>query len=363
MVRQQKSRFWIRLTQWEYWPIALANIPIVFCWLWYALRARKLFFFSAVNPAIPTGGVFGEAKIDILNRIPAKAIPLTVFSPQGQSIETTLQQMQRAGLEFPVVVKPNVGERGLLVKRIAEPETFREHILAHDIDWIIQELIDYPLEASVLYYRFPNQDQGYISSVCIKEFLSVIGDGVSTVERLMAQSDRAFLQIPRFRATETALLQSIPAAGETCILEKIGNHSRGTKFLDGNQLINPSMVEAFHQIGRTMEGIYYGRFDLRCTSTLDLKKGQNFKILEFNGVAGEPAHIYDPAVPILEKYRIYFRHWSIIFQIYQQQKRQKVPTMTWSELIAITRSYRAHLKTIQVGAVRRSDFHSDRNKK
>jgi hypothetical protein len=57
----------------------LTNIPVVFIWLWFALKARKLFFFTAVNPAIETGGVLGESKIIILNRIPKEVVPKTIF--------------------------------------------------------------------------------------------------------------------------------------------------------------------------------------------------------------------------------------------------------------------------------------------
>ena len=347
MAGKNKSRFWIKLTQWEYWPIWLAYIPIVFCWLGYAIRTRRLFFFSAVNPAIPTGGVFGEEKMDILDRIPRNAIPITVFVPKNQPFSDTVEAIQDSQLRFPLIAKPNVGERGLLVKRVASVEELQAHIGASAIDWIIQELIDYPLEASVLYYRYPERDEGYISSVCIKEFLSVTGDGQSTIEELMAENDRAFLQLPRFRDEQPERLQEIPEAGASIVLEKIGNHSRGTKFVDGSELITPAMVEAFHQVGRQMDGIHYGRFDLRCTSKQDLQRGFNFKILEFNGVAGEPAHIYDPKIPFLEKYRIYFRHWRVIYEIYLEQRKRQVPTMTISELRTINRSYQAHMRKIQ----------------
>ncbi len=48
----------------------IANIPTYFYWIYYAICARSLFFFSAANPAIETGGLFGESKEAIFDQIP-----------------------------------------------------------------------------------------------------------------------------------------------------------------------------------------------------------------------------------------------------------------------------------------------------
>ena len=47
----------------------------------------------------------------------------------------------------------------------------------------------------------------------------------------------------------------------------------------------------------------------------DLYTGQNIKIMELNGANSEPAHIYDPKMPILKAYRFLFNHWSNLYQI------------------------------------------------
>ena len=116
--RLEKSNFWLKLLHWEYWPIFLANIPVVLFWWWFALRSRRLFFFSAVNPAIETGGVLGERKIDILRRIPDAYIPITIFIEGGSKLEVVTEMLEQAKMQFPVVAKPNIGERGLMVKII-----------------------------------------------------------------------------------------------------------------------------------------------------------------------------------------------------------------------------------------------------
>jgi hypothetical protein len=84
----------------------------------FALRARRLFFFSAVNPVIETGGAWGESKSKILQRIPSSHVPATIFVQKGTDFQAVREKMQAAGLnEWPVIAKPDVGERGFWSKK------------------------------------------------------------------------------------------------------------------------------------------------------------------------------------------------------------------------------------------------------
>ncbi|MEP6789425.1 MAG: M24 family metallopeptidase, partial [Acidobacteriota bacterium] len=49
-----------KLTHWEYWPFGIIQAPLFFYYPWLALKSRSLFFFSASNPGILMGGMFGE---------------------------------------------------------------------------------------------------------------------------------------------------------------------------------------------------------------------------------------------------------------------------------------------------------------
>jgi hypothetical protein len=42
----------------------------------------------------------------------------------------------------------------------------------------------------------------------------------------------------------------------TLKVEPIGNHSRGTKFLDGTHLINEELVDVFRQIAQPLDGFF-----------------------------------------------------------------------------------------------------------
>ena len=328
-----------RLLHWEYWPIYIVNIPVVLFWLLFAVRSRALFFFSAANPAIETGGLFGESKINILHRIPSKYLPNTLFITKATSFEKLVQAIEAAGLSYPLIAKPDIGERGFAVCKVNNVEELKKYSKAHAFDFLIQEYVDYPEEVSILYHRMPVGGAGKVTSVCVKAMLSVMGDGQSAVHDLMLRQPRAKLQLARFEESFPELLKQIPAKGERVELEPIGNHCRGTQFLNGNQHIDESLHKVFDTIGQQMDGIYYGRFDMKCESIEGIKAGRNFKILEFNGVASEPAHVYDPSYPLLQKYRDIYQHWRIIYDISRQQRQRGIQGMSWREAVSGLRTY------------------------
>lgn len=323
----------------------LTNIPVVFIWLWFALKARKLFFFTAVNPAIETGGVLGESKINILNRIPKEVLPKTIFVSKEADFQGILLKMRSLKLKYPIIAKPNVGERGLLVTKIKSEAELHTYFQKNNIDFLIQEFVDLPFEWAVMHHRFPNSNKGKVTSICVKEPLRVEGDGTSNVRTLMGKNPRAILQLERFEKSFSELLNEVPEVGEFVELEPIGNHCRGTKFLNGNHLIDEKLTEVFNQIASKMEGVHYGRFDMKCESEEAVKNGQ-FKVLEYNGIAAEPAHIYDPEYPILKKYQDIYQHWKIIFEIYKVQRNNGEKSMTWAEMRASYSTYSNYMKSL-----------------
>ncbi|MEY3051582.1 MAG: hypothetical protein RLY31_1367 [Bacteroidota bacterium] len=336
------------MTNWEYWPMFLSNLPLVPIWLWFAIRAREAFFFSAVNPVIETGGLWGESKYNILRRIPAEHLPQTMFVPADRPREEVLSAIEAAGYTYPLIVKPDVGERGFLVARLESREELEGYLARYRLDLIVQEYVPGPLEIAVMYHRFPGERRGAVTSVCLKETLRVKGDGVTTVAGLLAKDPRGRLQRERLAQARPTLMSSVPEAGRVVEVEPIGNHSRGTKFLNGNHHIDAVLSGIFDGIACRMEDIHYGRFDIRCVSLEDLRAGRGFRILEFNGVGGEPAHIYDPSFPVLRKYRDIYRHWRIIYEIYRRQVRVGVRGMTFHEAWHQYKRYSHYKKRVGV---------------
>ncbi|MEM7656359.1 MAG: hypothetical protein AAF399_09545 [Bacteroidota bacterium] len=317
--------FLIRLRSWEYWPMHVVYMPVYVYWLYLSIRARAFIFFSAANPGIELGGFFDDAKWDLYQKIPERWIPKTCFIPESASHSETLAKIKKNGIHFPLIIKPNRGERGFLVEKIPDARTLESFMARHELEWIIQDYIAEPEEISVLYYRYPGQTSGGISSVTLKEFLHVTGNGHSTLEELILSYPRAKLQVDSLKGRFEDTWQQVIPQGQRIELMPIGNHSRGTTFLNGNAHIDADLLAIFDQISHELDGIYFGRFDMKCRSMEALKAGKDFYILEINGVKSEPTHIYQPGFSIWEAYRVLFRQWRTIFEISMANHARGVP--------------------------------------
>lgn len=331
------SPFFIRLRSWEYWPFAVVYAPVFVYWLWLSAKARSFFFFTASNPGIETGGLLGESKIDLLAQISDEFKPKTLFFTHGTSADKVIAQCNTNRLSFPVIAKPNAGERGWRVDKLTTEAELRAYAEESPIDFLVQGYVDEPLELGVFYYRFPgphpvNQTEGIVSSIVQKEFLSIRGNGRDTIETLIRQNDRAILQLATLQKLYGLRFGQVLPPGETMTLVSIGNHCRGTKFLNANHLITPELARVFDRISEPVAGFYYGRYDLRCRSVADLYAGKHIYVVELNGVGAEPAHIYQPGFSLWAGWRVLLQHWTVIYRISRENHRQGVAYMTFQEI-------------------------------
>ncbi|MEM6814989.1 MAG: hypothetical protein AAF600_11505 [Bacteroidota bacterium] len=315
----------IRLTHWEYWPFLVLYFPVFFYYLWLAFKHRSFFFFTASNPSIDFGGMVGEKKSDIFNLLPAEFIPETALINRGD-VFSAKKEAETIG--YPVIAKPNIGERGVWVSKISNQEELEKYTSNCPVDFLLQELIDYPIELGVFYVKFPNEEKGKITSIVRKNFLSVKGDGKRTVNQLLRKSDRAVLTADMESDFLKEIGDTIPLEGREVLVEPIGNHCRGTQFLNDNDKINHELDEALDRLAGQIADFYFGRFDLRCKSYEDLSQLRNFKILELNGAGSEPGHIYQPGYPLLKAYKDILRHLCVLADISAQNKRRGI--VYWS---------------------------------
>ena len=316
------SNFIIKLRSWEYWPYYVVYAPVAFYWFWLSIKAKSFFFFTATNPSMKCGGLVAESKKKILDLIPSQFVPITLLFSPTQSFEEVESKVNAAGLTFPVIAKPDVGERGIFVEKIKSSDELRAYVQKAQFKFQVQEYVDMPMELGVFYYRFPTTKTGVISSIVKKKMLSVKGDGHSTIMELIVKSDRAKLQLANL-AGKIDLEEVLPVNLEKELVS-IGNHCKGTTFLNGNDLINDVLIKVFDNIHAEMQGFNYGRFDLRCSSIEHLYKGE-FKIMELNGAAAEPAHIYHPGFSLFKAYKVLFAHWKKLYEIGIANHKMGVP--------------------------------------
>ena len=286
--------------------------------------------------------MFGERKSEIFDIIPEKYIPKTELIGKKE-VEKALVKAEEIG--YPLIAKPNIGERGIWVKKIDSDEEMRLYAGNCPVDFLLQELIDFPLELGVFYVRLPDEPKGKVTSIVRKEFLKVVGDGKSTIHELLKNSNRALL---------TANLESdfllregngIPEVGSTVLIEPIGNHSRGTQFLNDNQQITPALDEAIDKLAKQIPEFYFGRFDLRCRSYESLCQLQEFKILELNGAGSEPGHIYQPGFPLSRAYKEILWHLKMLSKVSHQNKKRGFSYWSFKKGV---KNWRGHKKYNQI---------------
>jgi len=332
-------QFWAKLTRYEYWPWWVFYAPLLPYYLYLSIRARSLVFSTSANPFIELGGLVGESKQAILAHIPAAYKPETLFIAADTGLAEAKTLIANAAILYPLVAKPDVGERGNGVEKIGDENALANYMATHTDDFIIQSYIDCPIELGVLYCRLPGAAHGRVTSLTLKEFLAVRGDGRHTIRQLVGQSLRGQLQIDALQARLGPMLDRVLPENEKCELEPIGNHCRGTKFINANDRITPELHLVFDQIAAAIPGFHYGRFDLRVPSWADLYAGRQVRIMELNGISSEPGHIYDPSYQLWRAYRDVAQHLSMLADISLAQRQRGIQPAGLHQVWAALRAW------------------------
>lgn len=335
---------WRRRTRWEFWPCWAVYLPLVPWLVLCAIRHRGLTTCTAANPAIPAGGFVGESKAQILGligdrRVVARYELLPAALDADGRMERVRRFMRREDLDFPVVLKPDQGQRGLGVAIIRNEEHLRAYCATPRPDTLVQEYVDGP-EFGVFYCRHPGEPRGRILSLTEKQFTAVVGDGQSTLERLILNDARAVCSARKFLHKHHAHLHTVPPAGQTVPLTDIGNHARGTVFLDGTRLLTPELEAAFDRIGQSFAGFFFGRLDVRAASEEDFRQGRNIRIMEANGITSEATHIYDPKHRFWYAQRVLREQWRMAYEIGAANRARGCRPMPITELLRLILAYK-----------------------
>lgn len=335
--------------RWEFAPAWVVYFPIPFCWLYWSWRAGSFTFFTAANPGIYNGGLFGESKYDILKSILPEFLPKTVFFPNPVAISAAdvVIKMQEIHLSFPIILKPDKGERGRGVAKIEDAAGIEAYLATFQFPFLMQEYIAFEEEYGILYHRMPYEKKGKITSIVVKGFLSVVGDGKSDLHTLFLQDERCLFHYDLLMELYQNELTTILGKDEKKVLVSIGNHARGTTFLNGNHLISEALATKMDEVSATIPGFYIGRYDLKANSIEDVCKGK-FKIMELNGVGAEPGHIYAPDNPLLDSYISLLSHWNNVSKIAAIMYGKGEPKLSFKEFYSRYKEYatfqKEHLK-------------------
>ncbi len=333
-----------RTIYWEFWSPLRFYLPLAPWIAWQAARAGGSTVITAANPAIEHGGLTGESKWALDQRMRAhnaahlpRTIMLPVREPLARRVARAREFMERAALDYPVVLKPDVGHRGLGVLVARDHDALLRRLRATKLDLLLQEYIG-GQEYGVYYLRYPDWPRGQVPSICAKVPLALTGDGVSTLERLILDDHRAVSMAPVFLRRFQRRLEEIPGAGARIKLVEIHAHSLGAMFVDRTDLRAPALTRAIDQISRTTE-LFIGRYDVRAASPVALQSGE-FKVIEFNGITGEPGDMYDPRNSVWSGWRRMSAHWRHAYEIGAANHRRGAPISRLRDVLAELRRER-----------------------
>jgi hypothetical protein len=337
---------WEKLGNWELWPFEFRYFLIIPVWIWYCIRSGSLWFFSSSNPTITFGGFEGEGKKEMYELLPAYAYPKTIYVNPGDDFIKVKQRIQEAGFTFPFVVKPDVGMKGLLFRKLDDEKALEAYHKKIPMEYIVQDLVDYPLEVSVFYYRYPDQKKGVITGFIQKDLMDVTGDGNSSLWQLINEHPKAKHRLEEMRIKHAENLETVVPQGERYILTYAANLNRGAKFTNLKHLIDEDLLNVFDALSHPTH-FYYGRYDIKCQSIEDLKKGKNFSILEFNGSGAEPNHVYNAGYSLFQANREFVSHWKVLYEISRYNHKNGVPYWSFLKGLRFLYGAKKHLKVLE----------------
>jgi hypothetical protein len=185
--------------------------------------------------------------------------PRTLFA----DLERVRQSLSGAGLAFPLIAKPDVGRHRLC--RIDDALALREYLRHFPAGekLILQRFVTHSGEAAVLYARLPGAQTGRILSLT-------------------------------FRTRR--------------------------QWRDASRHVTPELEARLDAISRSMREFHYGRFHLRFASIEELTRGENFSVIEINGIRSGTSRDCDPPLPLAEVYRRLADQQRIMFLIGEKNR-------------------------------------------
>ncbi len=282
-----------------------------------------------------------ESKKEIYDIMPPQHYPKTELIREKINFEEVFQLLEVSQIQFPFIAKPDIGLRGSAVKKIHTLEELNAYHNKANFDYLIQDLIPYEKEVGIFYVRFPNEKRGRITGIVGKEYLIVEGDGASTMTELIKANPRFELQLDTLQNEYGTQLNAILKVGEKRNLVPYGNHARGAKFIDVSAKNSHLLTDVINEVCLQIPEFYFGRLDVMYDNWFDLEQGKNFSIVEVNGAASEPTHIYDPKHSLFFAWYELARHITYMYQISVINHKRGFPYLSHKEGV---KEYRLHLE-------------------
>lgn len=350
---------WRRFSRWEFWPLWVFYPPVVLYIIYLGLRHGSFTLFTATNPAMPRGGFIEDEKSEILLDFAGRKgenewLARWTLIQREWEIEVQVAKvesfLEENKIDFPVVLKPDEGQRGLGVSIVRSMGEVRGYLQNTVADTLVQEFVPGE-EFGVFYYRIPREAKGKIFSITVKVLPEVVGDGWRSIEQLILEDERGVCMAPIYLKRFRQRLAEILPPGKHLPIAALGTHSRGAMFLDGSHLKSDALADAMDAMCKPYEGFYLGRLDIKAPSPEALREGRELKVLEVNGVTSEATHIFDPKNSLWSAYKVVFEQWRIAFKISAVNRERGIKPVSLPKLFGHCLKVSRRQKGIEIASM------------
>ena len=149
-----KKLVWKRVYMPEFWPFWIFYFPAYFYYFLLAIKSKRWVYFSNLNSSMKLGGAFLSSKNEYLKQLPKRWTPITLVINNAISLSEIKKLLRLKQLHFPLIIKPDKGERGKGVEKLESINMLSNYLnqYKNNDTLLIQEFIDYPIELGVLFY-------------------------------------------------------------------------------------------------------------------------------------------------------------------------------------------------------------------
>jgi len=242
---------------------------------------------------------------------------------------------------YPIILKSDVGCVGKGISKVSAAAELADKIPLLLGDYILQKFTPHLYECGIFYTRYKGKPK--ITGINLKHFPSVVGNGHDSILTLAKNHQRythhwhSFLQY-----LDT---KRIPEAGEEVGLSFIGSHTLGCKFTDDAYLLTPELEQAFFKLFEQQPGYNFGRVDVKAASEQALQQGE-FVVIETNGIASLPTHMFDPKYTVWQAYKIFFEHAKYLVKIAHEHKSKPMNLLPLKEIIKKAKNNQSMLNQV-----------------
>jgi hypothetical protein len=257
-------------------------------------------------------------------QLPPGTYPHTIYIDPSLPFDALEKKLTADNFDYPFIVKPDVGMMGFMVRKISNPEQLKKYHETISVQYIVQTLVDYPIEVAIFYYRLPDQQKGTVSGMLKKEPAYVIGNGRDNLLELMLASRNVRFKLEDIKTRNSEQLHEVLPEGYRYNLSLASNRSQGGLVEGIDHEIDENLQNLLDSWSHYSGKFFYGRYDIKCASVQSLKEGRDYYILEFNGAGAGIQHISANNYSLFKAQGIILHHWKMMYQIARHNNKNGV---------------------------------------